>query len=254
MANFFIDGTFRLVPDEFKQYIIMVYGPVGYNIKCGRALLTGKGEKVADGATQTRLNVCVTDDNPNIVEVEATYSVSFRIDRVMRPHTMADELLLQAAKDIIRVMIVEEYIWYTGKNLTSADINVHMKEEIKSSILPILSIKLDESTDVANGTQLLVYARYIHYSVLKINYSSVNEGTGEYFRQQDVNANPRLPELTGFLKRYINFNQQMCFARIKRYHGSVENLLKLDEKREYAVENELGVPQYCCLKNCKKMI
>ncbi|KII66563.1 hypothetical protein RF11_16025 [Thelohanellus kitauei] len=40
----------------------------------------------------------------------------------------------------------------------SADILDQMIQEMKSSTLPIFSIQLDESTNVENGSQLLVYA------------------------------------------------------------------------------------------------
>nr|KAF6360079.1 hypothetical protein mMyoMyo1_011037 [Myotis myotis] len=44
----------------------------------------------------------------------------------------------------------------------SADILDQAIQEIKSALLPIFSIQLHESTDVANCSQLLVYLRYIN--------------------------------------------------------------------------------------------
>ncbi|KII69805.1 hypothetical protein RF11_05908 [Thelohanellus kitauei] len=46
-----------------------------------------------------------------------------------------------------------------------ADIFDQMILEMISLPLPICSIQLDEPTDVENGSQLLMYAKYIHDSV-----------------------------------------------------------------------------------------
>ena len=44
----------------------------------------------------------------------------------------------------------------------SADIMEQVIQQIKSASLGIFSIQLDESTDMANCSQLLVYVRYIY--------------------------------------------------------------------------------------------
>ncbi|KAM5219559.1 zinc finger BED domain-containing protein 5-like [Hipposideros larvatus] len=92
----------------------------------------------------------------------------------MKPHTIAEDLLLPAAKDIVRVMIGDEFVTKlsaislsndtvrTRIDDMSADILDQVIQEIKSAPLPIFSIQLDESTDVANCSQLLVYMRYIN--------------------------------------------------------------------------------------------
>ena len=49
----------------------------------------------------------------------------------------------------------------------SADIMEQVIQEMKSAPLGIFRIQLDESTDVANCSQLLVYARYIYEGDLK---------------------------------------------------------------------------------------
>uniref|UniRef100_A0A803K116 DUF4371 domain-containing protein n=1 Tax=Xenopus tropicalis TaxID=8364 RepID=A0A803K116_XENTR len=97
-----------------------------------------------------------------------------KIARAMKPHTIAEDLLLPAAKDIVRVMIGDEFVTklraISLSNETvrrriddmSADILDQVIQEIKSAPLPIFSIQLDESTDVANCSQLLVYVRYIN--------------------------------------------------------------------------------------------
>ncbi|XP_036027915.1 protein ZBED8-like [Onychomys torridus] len=110
----------------------------------------------------------------NVIAVEASYLVALRIARTMKPHTFAEDLLLPAAKDGVRVMIGDEFVTQLStvslSNDTirrriddmSADILDQVIQEIKSAPLPIFSIQLDESTDVANCSQLLVYVRYIN--------------------------------------------------------------------------------------------
>ena len=106
--------------------------------------------------------------------IKASYLVTLRIAKAKKPHTIAEELLLPATKDIVRVMLGAEYInklnTISLSNNTvsrriddmSADIMEQVIQEMKSAPLGIFSIQLDESTDVANSSQLLVYVRYIY--------------------------------------------------------------------------------------------
>ncbi|KII68799.1 hypothetical protein RF11_15068 [Thelohanellus kitauei] len=108
----------------------------------------------------------------------------------MKPHPIADGLLLKTAKHIVRVMIGEEYVnklndMYISLDTvdrrianTSADILDRMIEEMKSSILPIFSIKLYESTYVENGSQLLTsqeeFIELINSDVAQTDFSSIS--------------------------------------------------------------------------------
>lgn len=46
----------------------------------------------------------------NITAIEASYLVALRIARAMKPHTIAEDLLLPAAKDIVGVMIRDKCV------------------------------------------------------------------------------------------------------------------------------------------------
>ncbi|XP_034288737.2 protein FAM200B [Pantherophis guttatus] len=128
----------------------------------------------ADGLKKARLDTCGKYYKQNEAAVEASYLVAHRIAKAMKPHTIAEDLLLPVAKDIVRVMIGDEFVKKLSpislSNDTvrrrigdmSADILEQVIQEIKSAPLPIFSIQLDESTDVANCSQLLVYVRYIN--------------------------------------------------------------------------------------------
>ncbi|KAM5251205.1 zinc finger BED domain-containing protein 5-like [Hipposideros larvatus] len=120
------------------------------------------------------LTLVASTTKKNVAAVEASCLVALRITRAMKPHTIAEDLLLPVAKDIVRVMIGDEFVMKLSaislSNDTvcrriddiSADILDQVIQEIKSAPLPIFSIQLDESTDVANCSQLLVYVRYIN--------------------------------------------------------------------------------------------
>ncbi|XP_054573034.1 LOW QUALITY PROTEIN: zinc finger BED domain-containing protein 5-like, partial [Eptesicus fuscus] len=132
----------------------------------------------ANGLKKARLDTGGKYHNQNIAAIKASYLVALRIARAMKPHTIAEDLLLPAAKDIVPVMIGDEFVTKLSaislSNNTvcrriddmSADILDQVIQEIKSP-LPIFSIQLDESTDVANCSQLLVYVRYINDDVFK---------------------------------------------------------------------------------------
>ncbi|XP_040191825.1 zinc finger BED domain-containing protein 5-like [Rana temporaria] len=128
----------------------------------------------ADGVKKSRLDTGGKYHKQNLAAVEASYLVALRIARAKKPHTIAEDLLLPAVKDIVRVMIGAEFVTKLSaislSNDTvsrrigdmSADIIDQVIQEIKSAPLGIFSIQLDESTDVANCSHLLVYVRYIH--------------------------------------------------------------------------------------------
>ncbi|KAM4696055.1 zinc finger BED domain-containing protein 5-like [Rhinophrynus dorsalis] len=128
----------------------------------------------ADGVKKSRLDTGGKYQQQNLAAVEASYLVALRIAKAKKPHTIGEDLLLPAAKDIVRVMIGAEFVKKLSavslSNDTvsrriddmSADIIDQVIQEIKSAPLGIFSIQLDESTDVANCSQLLVYVRYIN--------------------------------------------------------------------------------------------
>ncbi|XP_007648258.1 zinc finger BED domain-containing protein 5 [Cricetulus griseus] len=128
----------------------------------------------ADELKKGRLDTGIKSPKQNVVAVEVSYLVALRIARTMKPHTFAEDLLLPVAKDSVGVMIGDEFVTQLSavslSNDTvrrriddmSADILDQVIQEIKSAPLPIFSIQLDESTEVANCSQLLMYVRYIN--------------------------------------------------------------------------------------------
>ena len=133
----------------------------------------------AGGVKKSRLDFGGKYQQQNMAAIEASYLVALRIAKAKKPHTIAVELLLPATKDIVRVMLGAEYVnklnTISLSNNTvsrriddmSADIMEQVIQEMKSAPLGISSIQLDESTDVANCSQLLVFVRYIYDGDLK---------------------------------------------------------------------------------------
>ena len=95
--------------------------------------------------------------------------VALRIAQEKAPHTIAEKLILPCCKDIVRCLIEDD-----GENVPlsidtvqrricdiAEDIEQQVVTEIRGAPLNKFAIQLDESTDVSNCVQLLVFARYV---------------------------------------------------------------------------------------------
>ena len=126
----------------------------------------------AEGVKKSRLDSGGKYQQQNVAAIEASYLVALRIAKAKKPHTIAEDLLFPATKDIVRIMFGTEYVnklnTISLSNNTisrriedmSADIIEQVIQEMKATAFGIFSIQVDESTDVANCSQLLVYVRY----------------------------------------------------------------------------------------------
>jgi hypothetical protein len=97
--------------------------------------------------------------------------VALRIARAKKPHTIAEELILPSAIDMVQAVLGEKMakklrtIPLSNDTISrriadmSADINEQLVEMLKTS--KIFAIQLDESTDVANCAKLMVYVRFV---------------------------------------------------------------------------------------------
>ena len=110
--------------------------------------------------------------------VKATYEVAFLIAKNMKAHTIGESLIMPAAKILVKHVIGEEAAAKlesvsvsnnTVKNRIeemSVDISDQVISEVKDSKYGFF-IQLDESTDVTNNAQLLVYVRYTQDNAVK---------------------------------------------------------------------------------------
>uniref|UniRef100_A0A8C9RPX8 Zinc finger BED domain-containing protein 5-like n=1 Tax=Scleropages formosus TaxID=113540 RepID=A0A8C9RPX8_SCLFO len=103
--------------------------------------------------------------------LEASYCISQRVARLGKSHTIAEALILPAAKDICQVMFGESFAQQIGDiPLSNNTVSYHisdMANDIEEQLLANImqsqyyAFQLDETTDVAGLTQLLTYLRYI---------------------------------------------------------------------------------------------
>ncbi|GBP62959.1 Zinc finger BED domain-containing protein 5 [Eumeta japonica] len=103
--------------------------------------------------------------------LQASYKISYRITVNKKPHTIGDDLIKPCLCDAVSLIIGEQYVAKIKQvalsNTTvqsriaemSSDILGTVISEIKES--PMFALQLDESTDVASCSQLLVFTRYI---------------------------------------------------------------------------------------------
>ena len=108
----------------------------------------------------------------NEKSLKALYLVSLRIAKTAQPHTIAERLILPAAKDLVENLIGEAQARKLHQvpvsNNTVCRRIQDMADYSKSQLVrrmaesPFFAIQLDESTDVTNFPQLLVYVRYTY--------------------------------------------------------------------------------------------
>jgi hypothetical protein len=101
------------------------------------------------------------------------------LQRLIKPHTIAEELIHQCAKDTVSVMMGSDYLiklqplcssnGTIGRRIhdTAYDILSQVVDEIKSFPNGMFSIRLDKSTNVTHLAQRLVYVRYVYSDDIK---------------------------------------------------------------------------------------
>ncbi|KAG6934565.1 zinc finger BED-type containing 8, partial [Chelydra serpentina] len=103
--------------------------------------------------------------------VTASYIIAYKVAQAKKPHTIVEQLVLPCANEMVRLVFGEEAARKLNDrsvfnntiskviNEISQNINEQVVDEIKKS--PFFAIQLDESTNVALCSQLLVFARYM---------------------------------------------------------------------------------------------
>ena len=104
--------------------------------------------------------------------VEASYVVSFMIAKECKSYIIGETLIKPCATEMARIVLGPESEIKTTKISFSnntvkrriADLSVNIEEQVisetKNSPFGLFSIQLDETTDVASCSQLLVFCRY----------------------------------------------------------------------------------------------
>ena len=108
----------------------------------------------------------------NEKSLKASYLVSLQIAKTAQPHTIAERLILPAAKDLVENLIGEAQ----ARKLDEVPVSNNtvcrriqgMADYSKSQLVrrvaesPFFAIQLDKSTDVTNFPQLLVNIRFVY--------------------------------------------------------------------------------------------
>jgi hypothetical protein len=120
---------------------------------------------------RSQKKVIQTFSNVNDKATEASYHVALRIAKAGKPHNIGETLILPTAKDMCSMMLGEAAAAKLNAIPLSdntvqrriSDMASDVKEQVLNGVResPFFSIQLDESTDVANCAQLMVYVRYI---------------------------------------------------------------------------------------------
>ncbi|XP_026093452.1 zinc finger BED domain-containing protein 5-like [Carassius auratus] len=118
--------------------------------------------------------------NDNSKAVEASYRVANLIAKAGKPHTIGETLILPAAKEMVGVMCGEKArkqlnLISLSDNTVERRIN-EMADDITQKLVkniresPFYALQLDESTDIANLSNLLAFVRYVHNGELQEDF------------------------------------------------------------------------------------
>ena len=128
-------------------------------------------KRLESSVKKSRLDSTGQFQQQNEAAIRASYLVAFRIARAKKPHTIGENLILPCCKDIVRIMVNEE----AEKKLSRISLSndtvkrriTAISDDIKNQVIGelrgahLFSLRLDDSTDVAHCSQLLVFVRYV---------------------------------------------------------------------------------------------
>ena len=119
----------------------------------------------------------------------SSYEVSLLIAKNMKAHTIAENLVLPAARILVRSLIGEKEVGKLNSVSLSNDTlrrRIHdMSDDISDQVTTAVkaskygfAMQLDESTDVSNCSQLLVYVRFTENDIVKTELLMSSEVPG----------------------------------------------------------------------------
>ena len=110
--------------------------------------------------------------------VEASYKVAYRIGKAKKPHTIGETLIKPCALEMVELVCgLEQRKKLEAVSLSNdvirsriVDISCNILKQIINELKAsrfFFSMQLDETTDISNCSQLLVYVRYVHTDAMK---------------------------------------------------------------------------------------
>ena len=107
----------------------------------------------------------------NKAAVHASYAIALHVGKTKKPHNIGETLLKSCILESVKLVLGEKAS-QTMKQISLSNDTIksrihEMSDNIKSKVLskidssPVFALQLDESTDISNLSQLLVYVRYV---------------------------------------------------------------------------------------------
>ena len=120
----------------------------------------------------------------NKAAVHASYAIALHVAKTKKPHNIGETLLKPCVLESVKLVLGEKAS-QTMKQISLSNDTIksrihEMSDNIKSKVLskidssPVFALQLDESTDISNLSQLLVYVRYVADEGLMRNFCSLN--------------------------------------------------------------------------------
>ena len=135
-------------------------------------------QRLADNVKRQRMDKTGQMQQKSEDVVAASYEIALLVAEQKQPHTIAESLILPGAKILVKRVFGEQAIAKLNavslsNNTTKRRIE-EMSDDIADQILAEIkeskfgfAIQLDESTDITNFCQLLVYVRYAQTNIMK---------------------------------------------------------------------------------------
>ena len=108
----------------------------------------------------------------------ASYEIALLVANNKKPHTIAEELIMPAAKVLVKYVIGNEAVSNNTIQQRITEISTDIKEQVITKVQGSkygFAIQLDELTDVSNCAQLLVYVRYATKYAIRSELLLINE-------------------------------------------------------------------------------
>ena len=107
----------------------------------------------------------------NKAAVHASYAIALHVAKTKKPHNIGETLLKPCILESLKLVLGQKAS-QTMKQISLSNDTIksrihEMSDNIKSKVLskndssPVFALQLDESTDISNLSQLLVYVRYV---------------------------------------------------------------------------------------------
>ena len=104
----------------------------------------------------------------NNASVHASFAIALHVAKAKKAHTIGETLLKPCILESVKLMLGEKASQTMKQiSLSNDTIKSRIHENIKSKVIskinssPVFALQLDETTDVSNLSQLLVYIRYV---------------------------------------------------------------------------------------------